>query len=131
MQVSQIRIEALSDAFLREEFREPALPEVDVTGNEFTIAIADQSRQIPGETETRKSQFRPGQRTLIGAWKWTGFKTRFRRPFQHNQGEKQQHKSMPGSARLERVEVWLLTEIRSAIKRTFAREQRPRFTYRY
>ncbi len=131
MQVSQIRIETLRDAFLRKEFGEPALREVDVTGNEFTIAIADQSRQIPGEMETRKSQFRPGQRTRIGAWKRACFKTRFRRTFQHTQSEQQQHKSIPGSARLDRVEVWRLTEIKPAAKRTSAREKRPRFTYRF
>ena len=123
MQVSQIRIEALSDAFLREEFREPALPEVDVTGNEFTIAIADHSHQIPGKLETRKSQFRPGQRTRIGACKRACFKTRFRRTFQHTQSEQQQHKSMPRSARLDRVEERLQNEIKPVIRRASAREQ--------
>lgn len=125
MQVSQIRIEALRDAFLRKEFGEPALREVDVTGNEFTIAIADQSRQTPGEMETRKSQFRPGQRTRIGACKRACFKTRFRRTFQLGQNDPQTRTIMPTQAHSDRVEERLQNEIKPVIRRASAREQQP------
>lgn len=128
---SRSQIEATRDAMVRKQIREIVLREVDFKGNESTAEIAVKLTRATGETDAWKSLLRTGLDKLIGTQDRTSKKTISRCTFQHTQNDQQTRTMMLTRALSDRIETRQQNVIRTAIKRTSAREQQPLFRYRF
>lgn len=116
---------------VRKQIREIVLREVDFKGNESTAEIAVKLTRATGETDAWKSLLRTGLDKLIGTQDRTSKKTISRCTFQHTQNDQQTRTMMLTRALSDRIETRQQNVIRTAIKRTSAREQQPLFRYRF